>query len=341
LTRITRLLPGLGLAVAIALVSRVAAGALPAVIAEVLIAVLLGILIANLLPLPAAVTPGVRFAVGRVLRFGIILLGARLSLAAVLENGLLGLAIVVIGIALALGLALWLGTVLRVPKRMALLIGVGTAICGNSAIIATAPVLDAEEREVSFAVATITLFGTLAVFAYPLIGRALGLSEDVFGLWAGAAVNDTAQVVATAAAYGPQALDVATVVKLTRNALMAVVIVGIGVYAVRSGLRRSEGDRVGWWSSVEKAVPLFVIGFLAMAALNSLGLLNAPVLGVPLRDSFDQAARLLILVALAAVGLQTRLAALRSVGPRPLYLGLAVSLVLATSSLGLIAVLTA
>ena len=110
-----------------------------------------------------------------------------------------------------------LARLVRVEGRLAVLIAVGSAVCGNTAIVATAPVIGARAREVAYAVATITLFGTLAVFLYPAIGRALALPQPSFGLWAGVAVHDTSQVIATSAAYGPGALDVATVVKLIRT----------------------------------------------------------------------------------------------------------------------------
>src|SRR5262249_52552891 len=128
----------------------------------------------------------------------------------------------------------------RAP-RLALVIGVGTAICGNSAIIATAPVVEADERDVGFAVATITLFGTLAVFLYPLIGHAVGLSDVSFGVWSGVAVNDTSQAIASSAAYSVVARDIATVVKLVRNTLMAPMILVIAWWWSRRTIKLTDG----------------------------------------------------------------------------------------------------
>src|SRR5687767_1944137 len=198
---LTTLLPGLLLAGAVAAIARLASRFLPTLFGEVLVAVLVGLLIANVAQLPVGTRPGLRFSVQRVLRLGIILLGARLSLGDIARIGTGALGLVVLCMAVALGVAFLAGRLLRVPPRLALLIGVGTAVCGNSAIVATAPIVKADEREVSFAVGTITLFGTLAVFLYPLIGHALGLSDVSFGLWSGVAVNDTSQVIATSAAY--------------------------------------------------------------------------------------------------------------------------------------------
>jgi len=315
-------MPGLILAALIAATARLIAGGLPAFLSEVLVAVLLGIVVANTVGLPPAAAPGIRFAVQRVLRLGIVLLGARLSLAAILAIGLDVLGLVVACMTLALAVALFAGRLFSLPPRLALLIGVGTAVCGNTAIVATAPVIKAEEREVSLAVAIITIFGTLAVFAYPFIGRALGLSDAEFGTWAGIAVNDTSQVVAASAAYSPPARDVATVVKLIRNALMAPLIVLIAWWWQR---RAEVGDaRKG----IGKAVPLFVIGFIALAALRSAGIIDASVAAL-----LDEIARACILVALAAVGLNTRLRDMLAIGPSPFYVGLGTAVLLAAVSL--------
>jgi len=321
------LLPGLALAAAVAVAARLGSTALLPGVSEILLAVLLGIVVANAVPLRGGYAPGIRFAVQRVLRIGIVLLGARLSLDAVLAIGGSALGLVVVAMAIAFAVALAVGYALRLPRRLALLIGVGTAVCGNSAIVATAPVVKAEEREVSFAVATITLFGTLAVFAFPLIGRALGLSDEAFGVWAGVGVNDTSQVVAAGAAHSPVARDVATVVKLVRNALMAPLIVLIAWWWQRS----AEAAQGSVGRGLRGAVPLFVLGFLAMALLRTVGVIQPATAAL-----LDEAAKALILVALAGVGLNTKVAQLRSIGPTPFVAGLATMSVLAAASLAAI-----
>lgn len=321
----TALLPGLALAGLVAVLARLATVVVP--VSEILVAILLGIVAANARPIPSRCAPGIRFAVQRVLRAGIVLLGARLSLDAVLAIGAGALGLVLVSMTVAFTVALLVGRALALPRRLALLIGVGTAVCGNSAIVATAPVVQAEEREVSFAVATITLFGTLAVFLFPLVGRALGLGDQTFGVWSGVAVNDTSQVVAASAAFSPLARDVATVVKLVRNALMAPLIVGIAWWWQRSADAASTNVR----RSVRSAVPLFVLGFLLLALLRTIGVIqpNAAAL-------LDEAARALILVALAGVGLHTRLTQLRAIGLTPFFAGLTTASVLAALSLGAI-----
>lgn len=314
------ILPGLALAVLIATIARAGHALLPAavqhLVAEVILAVLLGLLLGNLARLPSAFAPGVRFSYQTLLRAAIVLLGASLSFRSVLAIGGKALLIVAVLMSVALTVAHLLGRAARVGPRLATLIGVGTAVCGNSAIAATAPVIEASDEEVSFAIATNTLFGTLAVFAYPALGHALGLPDSFFGTWAGVAVNDTSQVVATGFAYGDAAGRVATAVKLTRNALMGVVIVGVGLAYGRKGGSLARRAR--------QSVPAFVLGFLGMAALGSLGVFArlATATGLPIPAILDRAARTLILVALSGVGLSARVAAMRGIGLAPFYLGL-------------------
>jgi uncharacterized integral membrane protein (TIGR00698 family) len=268
--------------------------------------------------------PGLRFASQRVLRFGIILLGARLSLGEIARIGLPSTIAIVITMAVSFSVVLVVARLVHVERPLAVLIAVGSAVCGNTAIVATAPVIGARAREVAYAVATITLFGTLAVFLYPTIGRAFGVPQPSFGLWAGIAVNDTSQVVATSAAYGPTALDVATVVKLIRNALMAPLLFLIAAWWAARGETVVGTARGG----AVRAVPLFVVGFLALAALRTIGVISAEQAA-----TLDVAARALILVALAAVGMTIRVAELRETSWRPLAVGFAVSAAVGVGSL--------
>jgi uncharacterized integral membrane protein (TIGR00698 family) len=294
-------------------------------VAEVSIALLFGIVVAAIAgPRLRPLDPGLRFASQRVLRFGIILLGARLSLAEIARIGLPATGLIVVTMAASFAIVLLAARLVRVEGRLAVLIAVGSAVCGNTAIVATAPVIGARAREVAYAVATITLFGTMAVFLYPTIGRALALPQPQFGLWAGVAVHDTSQVIATSAAYGPGALDVATVVKLIRNALMAPLLVLIATVWATRGEGAGGATRLG----VRRAVPLFVLGFLALAALRTLGVIDADQAA-----TLDLVARTLILVALAAVGMSIHLGELRETSWRPLAIGFAVALVIGLGSL--------
>jgi uncharacterized integral membrane protein (TIGR00698 family) len=329
---------GLVLTVACAVLARLLHGLLPpkagAVVGEVVVAVLLGLVIGNAISLPKLLAPGIRFSFHSLLRVAIVLLGAQFSFAQVVAIGGKAVLMIVILMTLALLVAHTLGRLAGVPGRLATLIGVGTAVCGNTAITATAPVIRAQDEEVSFAVATNTLFGTAAVFLYPLLWHWIGLSSAAFGTWAGTAVNDTSQVVATGFAYGDTAGKVATAVKLTRNALMGPVIVGIGLWYGRGG----DARRVSLGSRMRQSIPVFVLGFLLVALLNTLGAIAW--LGSrshrDLSHDLQVVSRFLILVALSGVGLSTKLSAMRRIGATPFLVGFATAATTALASYFLI-----
>ena len=195
-----------------------------------MVALLLGLLIRNAIGLPVVYEPGLKVCLRHVLRFGIMLLGLRLSLATVGQIGLEALPVIVGCIATALVLVTWINHALGLPRRLGSLIAVGTSICGVSAIVATAPVVEAEEDEVSYAIACVTLFGMLALFSYPFLAHWL-FRDDVrmAGLFLGTSIHDTAQAAGAGLIYGqqygvPEVLDTVTVVKLVRNLFMAGVI---------------------------------------------------------------------------------------------------------------------
>ena len=340
-------IPGLSFVFVIASLARFLQSQIPGptlnrAISDILIAVLIGLAVSNTLRLPLRAQPGITFAIHHLLRLGIIFLGLRLNLQDVIATGLSSLLLIILCITLALTLAFTAGRLFKVPIRLTTLIGVGTAICGNSAIVATAPTIDAKEDEVGFAVATITLFGLLAVIFYPLIGQLLHLTDRVFGIWSGTAVNDTSQVVAAASAYSPAALNIATVVKLTRNTLMAPIIVLIGLVYQRMG----EKTRATKFNA-DKVVPLFVLGFLAMSLMRTIGVAagflpqNAAqpgnlIASAAFLNSLDEVSKFLILMALAGIGLGTNVSSIRTIGLKPFAVGLCVASILAVVSLSLI-----
>jgi uncharacterized integral membrane protein (TIGR00698 family) len=344
---------GLHLVLGVALVSRYLHGLLSGTllgkaVSEILIAILIGLYVRTLVGSNPKLAPGIAFSMKNILRFGIVLLGLRLSLQDIAATGWMGLGLIAICMILTLGLALGAKHAFNISPRLATLIGVGTAICGNSAIIATAPVIEADEEEVSFAVATITLFGLLAVLVYPFIGAWLEMTDAHFGLWAGTAVNDTSQVVAVSAMYSDPAQNVATIIKLTRNTLMAPLIFMIGIVYHRLKGQGTPSDVIeGQRFKLSKSIPGFVIGFVIMALVRTLGVmlgilpqnlaepgqLQLAARGLAFLDSVS---KLAILMALSAVGLNTDLASLRRIGIKPLLVGTFVALLLSLSSLALI-----
>ena len=322
--------PGLIAVAVLAGLAYAATRVLPGIFGAATIGLFLGMLVANVGHNPA-LDAGAKLARAWFLPVGIVLLGARLSLADILSTGLGAISVLVIDITLVLLVTLTLARFMGMSARLGTLIGVGTAICGNTAIIATAPVIKADDREVSFAVATITLFGTAAVIVFPLIGHALGMSDNLFGHWAGAAVNDTSQVTATAFSYSVPAGETATIVKLTRNTLMVPVIFLVGTwFATRGSADDDAGQRRSLRTSARKAIPPFLLGFLALALINSAGLIPNDV-----ADAMVQLSQVFIVAALVGVGLSTRLSALRKTGPAPFVMGLVVAIMLAIVSLGL------
>lgn len=318
---------------------------------ETAVALALGLAVGSAQPvrelLLAGAAPAARFA----LRVGITLLGARLTLGQLIDTGAasVGAIVAVVGVGLLLGTIL--ARRLRVQPPLSALITVGMAICGNSAILALAPIVRAPHREMAYAVSTITIFGLLGVLALPVLGAALGLSDAAFGAWAGLAVNDTTQVVAAGYAFSPPAGDVATVVKLTRNLAILPVLLGATWLAVRPAREEGAGsvgaDGMGLSGGggsiaglsirlVARAVPWFVVGFVVFAALRTAGLLDGGLpTGGTIADLASTAATLLILVALAGVGISTDVRAMIGVGAGPLLLGAATWIVMAALALGL------
>jgi len=249
-------------------------------------------------------------------------LGFRLSLGEVLQIGGRGLAVVVVSAFGSLAFGWWIARRLGVPEKLGILLGVGTAICGASAIVAADTVVQAEKRETAVALGVITLFGTVGIILYPWIGRMLGLGDQVFGIWDGASLHETAQVVAAGFGMSEEAARVATVVKLARICLLAPVVLWLAWWLPR---HQAEAG-----AAKVAAVPWFLVMFLVFAAVNSTGLIPGATLKL-----LQRADLWLLCVGMAGVGLQTGVGELRAAGIRPLLAGLIQWIALAILSLGL------
>lgn len=325
---------GLAACVVLAFAARVAGSSLELGL-ETAIALAFGLAIGSIGRVRAAVLPGASLAARWALRIGITLLGARLTIGQLLETGGTSVLVILVTVSVALALGVWLARRLGVAAPLSALVVVGMAICGNSAILALSPIIRAPHRETAYAVSTITIFGLVGVLLLPVFGHVLGLADATFGTWAGLAVNDTAQVVATGYAYSPPAGDVATVVKLTRNLAILPVILGATWLSVRT-VGAANPDGASTVRLFSRAVPWFVIGFVVFAGLRSVGLLDAEVPpGISLAELSSTLATLLILVALAGVGLSTDIRAMLGVGARPFLLGVTLWLVIGILALGL------
>lgn len=293
-------------------------------LSPVILAILLGMLIKNFLGVRRVMREGVRLCSKKVLRLAIILLGFKLSLAEVSTLGLRATLLIAFVSTATLLVSIWLGKKLGIAKHLALLIGAGSSICGASAVIAVDAVSkDPKEEDVAFAVGVVTVFGTLFMLVYPLIDRLLHLSPAFYGMWTGLSVHEVAQVVAAGFAVSEDAGEIATVVKLTRVLFIIPVTLWLAFLAARG--------TGGKFSFKKITVPWFVVLFFGVVLLNSAHIVPARAVNQLVRlDNF------LMTVAMAALGLETSFSAMRKVGVKPLYLGVASSLFIALLSAGLL-----
>ena len=314
-------------------------------ISGVPVAIVLGLLLRNLVPLPDSLTAGLKFATTSVLRAGIVFVGIRLSVFDVLKLGLAGLPVVIAAITTGMVFVTWFNRRLGLPPRLGTLVAAGTSICGVTAIVSTAPAIEADEREVAYAVANVVAFGLFGMLAYPYLAHAvLGRSETI-GLFLGTAVHDTSQVVGAALTYKQMYADdvvlrTATVTKLTRNIFLAVVIPVLTWLHVRETGHATQASSSQSW---RRYVPGFVVGFLAMAVVRSVGDAMLASSGLAY-GAFDAAgwkavtdlvgdtvaSRYLLGTAMAAVGLSTSFRVFRGVGLKPFAVGFAGALVVGT-----------
>ncbi|WP_407682108.1 YeiH family protein [Pseudodonghicola flavimaris] len=322
-----RVLPGLGLAMLIA-VAAFALRQLPGVgmLSPLILAILIGMGFHNLVGTPAIARPGVAFSLRRVLRAGIVLLGLQLTVQQVLAVGGIGVALIVVTLIATFLFTSWLGRVLGVDAGLTQLIAAGSSICGASAVIATNTVTRARDEDVAYAVACVTIFGSLSMVLMPLAGGLLQMGPQSFGLWAGSSIHEVAQVVAAAYARGQEAGEFGTIAKLTRVMMLAPVVLTLGALATRR-LRRDGGEA----SRAAPPVPWFVFGFIAMVGVASTGWLPSGLLsGSATLTSF------LLATALAAMGLETDIRKLAAEGLRPALLGAGAWVFISLFSLGLV-----
>lgn len=306
---------------------------------SVTIAILIGLLLRNLILLPPLFHPGIS-KYELALKSGIILLGIGLSFFAVLQIGARAITLVISCLLIAPLLFYFIGKKAALTEKMNILIGIGTTICGSTAIAITAPVIEAEGDDVSYAIGTISLFGIAAMFLFPILARLFGLDDSTFGLWAGTAIHSTPQVIAAGYMYGEVAGQVSTVAKLTRNIFMAPAVFLIGLWYMKKKLKKVEG--LSRKTRYSRAIPLFVFGFVALAILRTIGdgtglIPHAQWQGIV--QHVNEMGKFLVLIAMAGIGLNTKLDTMRQIGPKPFLVGLIASILLAAISLTLIHVL--
>ncbi|WP_274361731.1 YeiH family protein [Paenibacillus thermotolerans] len=319
--------PGLALVLIVSLLSAWL-GSMAPIVGAPLFGLLLGILINNTVGKPKASVHGVQFSSKKVLQWAIIAVGCGLSLSTVWETGRESLAVLLSSLLASLLAAFGFGRLLNIPARLQVLIGVGTGICGGSAIAATSPVIEAKEEEIAYAVSTIFLFNVAAVVLFPYLGRQLGLSDTGFGLWAGSAINDTSSVVAAGYLYSPAAGDYATIVKLVRTTFIIPITLFLALYVVRMKRNKPENGGPSDSYSLAKVFPWFILWFLCASLLNTLGLFGDRFVALA-----GTAGKFMIVMALTGIGLSADFRKMLKTGVRPILFGLFVWFAVAAVSL--------
>lgn len=316
--------PGIALALAIAAVAKILESFEEAMglhfIGASVIALFIGMII-NGVRKPTEITaPGIKFTSKKILKFAIILLGASLNIGTVLTVGKFSLTVMIFTLATCFGLGALIGKALGLNWKTSSLINAGTGICGGSAIAAIAPVIEADEMDIAYGLSATFLFDTVMIVVFPILGRLMGLSDAAFGLWAGTAVNDTSSVVATGYAFSEAAGDFATMVKLTRTLSIipaVLVFAAVNLHFKRKAEKNASGVKV----SLKTIFPWFILGFIAMSLLTSLGLFSTTFTAV-----LKTVSKFLMVAALGAIGLNTDFKKLCRSGAKPMLHGFVVSL---------------
>lgn len=326
---VVEIFPGFLAALLIALVAKGVEACLPGhLLGAPIIALFAGMAINRVWKPEAMLSEGLNFTSKRVLKFAIVLLGASLGIGTIMSVGRISLAVMVFTLWTCFGCGYWIGRALHLNWKMSNLISAGTGICGGSAIAAIAPAIDADDRDIAYAMSATFLFDMVMILVFPLMGRWLGLSDMAYGLWAGTAVNDTASVVAAGYAFSERAGDFATMVKLTRTlAIIPTVIIFslIHVRLQRRAMAATPGavrGKAGF--QMKTLIPWFIVGFVGLAVVNSLGIIPAAV-----STGAKESSKFLMIAALAAIGMKTDCQEMRKSGLNPMIHGFLISLLVA------------
>lgn len=318
---------GLFVAFILAAFAKVIEGFLPGgFIGASVIALFLGVIINLFWPIEdTSLSLGINFASKRILKFAIILLGASLNIVTILEVGKISVTVMVFTLIAAFGGGYLLGKLFGMDWKLSSLISSGTGVCGGSAIAAVSPVIEAEDYQITYAMSTTFVFDMLMIVLFPLMGRALNLSDISYGLWTGTAVNDTSSVVAAGYAFSETAGDFATMVKLTRTlSIIPIVIVFsfIQLYISRkNSVAKGKESNQKVNLNFMQVFPWFILGFVLMAIFNSIGWIPAG-----LGEILKEISKFLMIVALGAIGLKTNLKEMKESGIAPILHGFLISL---------------
>ena len=277
---------------------------------------------------PAWMKPALKFTSKRILKTAIILLGASLSVNTILSVGKMTFFVMIFTFAVCFGGGYFLRKLFGLNWKLSNLISAGTGICGGSAVAAIAPVIDADDKDIAFAMSSTFLFDMVMIALYPLMGKALGLSDIAYGIWAGTSVNDTASVVASGYAFSEAAGDFATMVKLTRTIAIIPTVLVFAYIGTRIKQKEMKSANNGKKVNLTKIVPWFIGGFLLLAILNSVGVIPAVLSGV-----MKTASKFLMVSALAAIGLGTSITDFKKVGLAPMFYGITIDTLVTITAL--------
>lgn len=323
LKEIKELIPGFCLAVIIALCAKSIEGLMPVhLIGASVIALFIGMFLNSRIK-TNVFKKGAKFTAKKILKFAIILLGASLNVTTILTVGKLSLSVMVFTLFTCFGIGYFCGKALGLNWKLSNLISAGTGICGGSAIAAIAPVIDAEDKDIAYAMSATFLFDMAMIVLFPIMGKYMGLSDMAYGLWAGTAVNDTSSVVAAGYAFSEAAGDFATMVKLTRTLAIipTVIIFALINIHLKKKTMAAEGETVGDKIKFSSLFPWFILFFVLLSIVNSLGLIPAGV------SSFAKdLSKFLMVASLGAIGLNTSYKEMKNSGINPMIHGFIISL---------------
>ena len=276
---------------------------------------------------PTWMKPALKFTSKKILKVAIVLLGASLSVSTIMSVGKMTFFVMIFTFAMCFGGGYFIRKLFGLNWKLSNLISAGTGICGGSAVAAIAPVIDADDKDIAFAMSSTFLFDMVMIALYPLMGKALGMTDIAYGIWAGTSVNDTASVVASGYAFSEAAGDFATMVKLTRTiAIIPTVLVfaWIGVRMKKKEMQATGGKKV----NMAKIIPWFIGGFLLLAVLNSVGFIPVAASGVMKNTS-----KFLMVTALAAIGLSTSITDFKKAGLKPMFYGITIDTLVTLTAL--------
>ena len=280
---------------------------------------------------PAWMKPALKFTSKKILKTAIVLLGASLSVSTIMSVGKMTFFVMIFTFAMCFGGGYFIRKIFGLNWKLSNLISAGTGICGGSAVAAIAPVIDADDKDIAFAMSSTFLFDMVMIALYPLMGKALGMSDIAYGIWAGTSVNDTASVVASGYAFSEAAGDFATMVKLTRTIAIIPTVLVFAYIGTRIKQKEMKAANKGQKVNLMKIIPWFIGGFLLLAVLNSVGGIPAAVSGI-----IKSTSKFLMVTALAAIGLNTSITDFKKAGLAPMFYGITIDTLVTLTALAVI-----